>query len=123
MKFLFTGLLLAMSSEAADPVEHPQTSKRVWIRRITLGAACAASFGFDTLSTRRAVAAGAVETNGLLADSHGHPKWGKMIGIKAGMCASSAFFEEFHSAQRPARNDWTFVGVNSAVTAGYSWQG
>lgn len=123
MKLLFIGLLLALSSQAADLVEHPSTPKRVWIRRITLGAACAASLGFDTMTTRRAVSAGATETNRLFADSQGHPQWGRMIGIKAGMCAASAFAQEWHSAQRSPRSDWTYIGANLAVTSGYTWAG
>ena len=107
-----------MFSPAADLAEHPSTPKRVWIRRITLGAACAASLGFDTVTTHRAVSAGAAETNSLLADSQGRPAWGRVIGIKAGACVASAFLQE-----RAHRNEWTFTGVNIGVTAAYTWVG
>lgn len=119
MKLFCIGLLLAAFSPGADLVsEHPSTPKRVWIRRITLGAACAASLGFDTMTTHRAVSAGAVEANGLLSDSNGRPQWGRVIGIKAGACIASAFLQE-----RAHRNDWTFTGVNIGVTAAYTLVG
>jgi hypothetical protein len=108
---------------AADLVERPPTPKRVWVRRITLGAACAASLGFDTFTTQRAVGAGAVEANGLLADSQGRPRWGRVIGFKAGACAASAFLEERQSAWSAPRSDWTLTGVNLGVTAGYTLVG
>ena len=123
MKLLCFGLLLAISSRAADLLEHPGTSKRVWIRRISLGAACAASLGFDTVTTHRAVSAGAVETNGLIANSQGRPAWGRMIGIKAGVCAGSAFLQERHSSWQSPRSDWTFTGINTGIAAGYAWVG
>ena len=124
MKSLCLVLLLAAGSQAADlaghTADHPPTPKRVWIRRVSMAAACAASLGFDAYTTHRAVSAGAVETNALLADSQGHPQWGRMIGIKAGMCAASAFAQEWHSSGRSPRSDWTFTAVNSGVTAGYT---
>jgi hypothetical protein len=120
MKYFCIGLMLAMSSQAADLVERPHTPKRVWIRRITLVAACAASVGFDTMSTRRAVSAGAVETNPLLADPNGKPQWGRMIGIKAGVCGASAFLQERHSS---ARSDWAWTAGNAATAAAYTWTG
>jgi hypothetical protein len=119
VKLFCIGLLLASFNNAADLVEHP--SKRVWIRRITMGAACAASLGFDTFTTRRAVSAGAVETNGLLANAQGRPAWGRIIGIKAGLCAASAYVQE--QSKSTPRNDWTFTAVNLGVTAGYTWVG
>ena len=123
MKLFCIGLLLAMSGQAADLVEHPHTPKRVWIRRITLAAGCAASLGFDTISTHRAISAGAIETNGLLSDSQGRPQWGRIIGIKAGMCAGSAFMQERHSSWQSPRSDWTFTAVNLGVMAAYTWTG
>jgi len=112
VKLFAIGLLLATLSSAAP--------KQVWIRRLTLSAACAASLGFDTLTTHRAVSAGAIEANGLLADSQGRPNWGRVIGIKAGVCAASAFLQERTKAPH---SDWTFTGVNLGVTAGYTWAG
>jgi hypothetical protein len=123
MKLLGIGLLFAMTLPAADLLERPSTPKRVWARRITLAAACAASLGFDTLSTRRATSAGAVESNGLLANPQGQPRWGLVIGLKAAACAGSALVEERHSAWQSPRADWTFTGVNAGVAAGYTWVG
>ncbi|GEM_PF-1755717 len=123
MKLFCIAVVLATCGRAADPVEHPATPKRVWVRRITLGAACAASLGFDTVSTHRAVIAGAVETNGLLADSQGRPQWGRVIGIKAGACAASAFLQERHYSWSSPRSDWTFTGVNLSTTAAYAFVG
>ena len=123
MKVMCLSLLLAICGMAADSAEHPVASKRVWIRRITMATACAASLGFDTVSTHRAVAAGAIETNGLLAGAQGRPQWGRMIGIKAGVCGGSVFFQEKESRRENPQIDWTFTGVNLGVTAGYTWAG
>src|SRR5579872_1734580 len=123
MRLLGIGLIFAMMLPAADLVERPRTPKRVWVRRITLAAGCAASLGFDTFTTRRAVAAGALESNGLLSDSQGRPRWGRVIGIKAGVCAGSVFVQERHSTWQSPPSDWTFTGVNLGVTAGYTWAG
>jgi hypothetical protein len=112
VKLFAITLLLAALCHA----EQPPTSKRIWIRRITLGAACAASLGFDTATTHQAVSAGAVESNPLLA-SQGKPAWGRVIGIKAGSCAVSAYFQE---KSRSSQSDWTFTGVNAGMTAGYT---
>lgn len=124
-------VLLAASSvpaiHAADLLvqEHPRTPKRVWIRRATLAAGCAASLAFDTLTTRRAVSHGAVESNALFANAQGQPQWGRMIGIKAALCGSTALLEESHvfkSWQTPA-SDWTWTGINTGITGLYTWAG
>ncbi len=130
MKILCIGLLLALSSSAlpaADLLEreHPRTLKRVWIRRATLVAGCAASLVFDTLSTRRAINAGAVESNGLFANPQGGPQWGRVIGTKAGLCGATAILEEthlFHAWKNP-NADWTWTGANLATAAIYTWTG
>jgi hypothetical protein len=59
-------------------------------------AACGASLAFDTLSTRRAVANGAVESNGLPAGSNGSVSWGRVIGSKAGVYSASTILQETH---------------------------
>jgi len=71
---LLSILLLAASCVSAGNVidsEHPRTPKRVWIRRITLAAGCAASLALDTWSTQQAVNAGALEGNRLFANAQG----------------------------------------------------
>jgi len=97
------GLAIALSVpalHAQDFVERApeKTSfKRKLVRRLTLAAGCAGSLAFDTLSTRRAAAAGAVEANGLLAGSQGNPAWGRVIGLKTGICGAVTFIEETHT--------------------------
>lgn len=66
---------------------------RHWLRRVTLVASCAASL-WDIQTTRTAVARGAREANGLFADSAGNPRWGRMIGLKAGLCMGTAVAQE-----------------------------
>ena len=129
MKLLCLALLIAtpvpaLSADLADQ-EHPRTPKRVWIRRATLAAACAASLAFDTLSTRSAVAGGAVEGNALFANAQGKPQWGRMIGIKSGFCGVTAMLQEthvFHAWQNPDA-DWSWTAINSGTAAFYSWAG
>jgi hypothetical protein len=125
MKLLCIGLVLALFSPTVRAAEHLRTPKRVWVRRATLVAGCAASLVFDTLSTRRATSAGASEGNGLLADSQGRPLWGRVIGVKAGLCGVSAVIEEtqtFHGWKGTGA-DWTWTGVNLGTAAGYTWAG
>jgi hypothetical protein len=97
----------------------------VWIRRATLVAGCAASLAFDSITTERAYAAGAIETNGLLANSQGRPQWTRIIGLKASSCAAFAVLQETHTfgAWQGATPDrvWTFA--NLGVTAEYTWAG
>jgi hypothetical protein len=136
-KHFYAGVLVVSSLFASIPAhaedllvsgggrERPPTSKRVWIRRATLIAGCAASLAFDTFTTRRGVAAGAVEANGLLADSQGRPEWGRMIGIKAGSCAVSAVLQETHffGAWNTPAADYTWTAVNTGIAAEYTWTG
>ncbi|HML17059.1 MAG TPA: hypothetical protein VK419_08530 [Bryobacteraceae bacterium] len=129
---LILGLVLVLCTTAVgaedlavrrSAPEHSRTSKRVWIRRATLVAGCAASLVLDTWSTRRAIAAGAIESNPLIANSQGHPDWGRAFGLKAGACGVSAVLQEtgtFRTWQ--GRNaDWTWTGINAATAAAYTW--
>jgi hypothetical protein len=73
---------------------HPAFGEgRQWLRRITLAASCAASI-WDLQTTRTAVARGARESNRLVADAAGNPRWGRMIGLKAGLCVGTAVAQE-----------------------------
>ena len=73
---------------------HPALCEgRHWVRRLTLAASCAASF-WDVQTTRAAVARGGREANGFFADANGNPRWGRMIGVKAGLCGAMALVEE-----------------------------
>ena len=137
-KHFRSGVLLVLSAFASQEVvrgedllvsggghEHARSSRRVWIRRATLIAGCAASLAFDTVTTRRGVAAGAVEANGLLADSQGRPEYGRMIGIKAGSCAVSAVLQETHffGVWNTPAADNTWTAVNAGIAAEYTWTG
>jgi hypothetical protein len=123
--------VVALLLAACTPVvraaerEHASSSKRVWIRRATLVAGCAASLLFDTMSTQRVAAAGGIETNGLLANPQGRPQWGRIISVKAGVCGASAILQETHvfGISRGAAADWTWTGVNAATTSVYTWGG
>ncbi len=83
---------------------------------------CAASMIFDTLSTRAAANAGAIETNGLFANAQGRPEYGRMISIKAGLCGATAIMQETHlfHASRDPKTDWVWTGVNAATAAAYT---
>jgi hypothetical protein len=129
MKSFSLGLMLVMGTaalRAEDPTirtgEHTRTSKRVWVRRATLAASCAASLAFDTWSTHRMLAAGAVESNPLLANSRGTTSWARTIGLKAGVCGVSALLQEtntFH-AWSGSNADWTWTRINAATAAAYT---
>lgn len=93
MKLLSAMLLLAASALGGD-VEH--SPERTWIRRATLVAGCAASLLFDTLTTQRVAAAGGIEGNRLLSNAQGRPQWGRIVGVKAGLCGVSAILQETH---------------------------
>jgi hypothetical protein len=130
MKFFSLGLMLVMCTSALRAEDlaiglshHSRTPKRVWIRRATLAAGCAASLALDTWSTHRMLQAGAIETNPLLANSQGGTNWARTIGLKAGVCGVSALMEEtntFHAWRSP-NADWTWTGINAATTAAYTW--
>lgn len=125
------GLLLALSSpalRAQDFIERAPrhfSFKRTLIRRVTLVAACAGSLAFDTLSTRRAASAGAVESNRLLAGAQGNPSWGRVVGMKAAFCGAAAVMEETHTfgIWNTPKSDWTWSAVNAATASVYTWAG
>lgn len=131
VRLICFGLLLALAVpalHAQDFVERApkQTwSKRKLVRRLTLAAACAGSLAFDTLTTRRAMAAGAVEANGLLAGAQGNPAWGRLIGAKAGFCGAVAVIEETHTfgLWNTPKSDWSWTAVNAGTAGYYTWVG
>ncbi len=132
MKTFCLGLVLTLcnfTAKAEDlaargaTVQHSHAPKRVWIRRATLAAGCAASLALDSWSTRRAAASGGVETNPVLANSHGRANWGRTMTLKSTACGLSGILEEtdtFHS-WRGGNADWTWTGINAATAAGYTW--
>jgi hypothetical protein len=103
-------LLLFLLCEPADAAGAGR-----WLRRITLAAACAASF-WDAQTTRAAVARGARERNGVFADAHGRPQWGRMIGFKAGTCGSLAVAQELFFRD----NEKAWTGLNIGLGSVYS---
>ncbi len=131
MKKISLGLLIALSMGAlgaqnfieSAPKQH--SSKTKWIRRATLIAACGANLAFDTLSTRRAVANGAIESNGLLAGSNGSVSWGRVIGFKAGVCGASTILQETHlfGQFNSPKADWTWTIGNLGTASIYTWAG
>ncbi len=133
MRWISLGLLAALAASAQNigaqdfieraPKQH--SSKRKLIRRLTLVAACAGSLAFDTLTTRRAVGAGAVEGNALLAGAQGNPAWGRVIGIKAGFCGAAALLEETQTfkMRRSPNSDWSWTAVNAGTASIYTWTG
>ena len=93
---------------------HPAMAEgRHWLRRVTLAASCAASL-WDAQTTRAAVARGGREGNSLLADSAGNPRWGRIIGIKAGLCLGVAAAQEI--VLKKSEVPWTPL---NAGLAGY----
>jgi len=125
VKKIFTVLFIALTMSGLHGQNLVENSHRTWIRRVTFIAACAASIGFDTLSTRHAVSSGAVESNGLLAGPQGAPAWGRMIGIKIGLSAATVVLEETHVFGRwkSPNADWTWTAVNSGTASLYTWAG
>lgn len=127
------GLLIALSTPALRaqefieraPKEESSSSKRKWIRRVTLAATCAASLAFDSLTTRRAVAAGAMEENGLLSNSQGSPAWGRVLGVKAAACGISTVIEETHTfgVWNSPKSDWTWTAMNVGTASMFTWAG
>jgi hypothetical protein len=131
VKKTLTGLLIAMSMAAVsgqnlvERVPAQRGSRAKWIRRATLVAGCAASLAFDTLSTRRAVANGAVESNGLLSNPNESVSWGRVVGLKAGFCGVSAAMQETHvfGLYNTPKSDWTWIAVNAGTASVYTWAG
>ena len=101
-------LTLGSVSFAEGQRRHP------WIRRVTLAAACAASF-WDVQTTSVGIRNGAREANPLFADAQGRPRWGRIVGFKAGVCAASFVAEEHFARQGPSDRFW--IGVNT-ISAG-----
>jgi hypothetical protein len=102
-------LVLQSTALAAEHKGH-----HPWLRRLTLAAACAASF-WDVQTTRDGIAAGGQEDNPLFSGPQGRPRWGRIVGFKAGTCAASWIAEE-HFANRGS-SDRFWIGVNT-VSAG-----
>jgi hypothetical protein len=110
------GVLCAMALLVClNGTAEAQGRPGVWLRRLTLAAACASGV-WDIYTTRNAVRLGAVESNRLLADGQGRPRWGRMIALNVGVCAGSALAQELlDRKRRPGATDYVWTGVNSAL--------
>lgn len=88
------------------------------MRRLTQGAACAASF-WDYRTTAVAARYGGTEQNSLMADSNGRPRLGLMLGVKVGICAATAVLQETHvlgrKRDRFANSLWTSINISLAA--------
>lgn len=94
---------------------------RVWLRRATLAASCAAS-AWDVQTTASAIARGGRESNNMFTDPLGRVRWGRMIGFKAALCGGMAATQELKpfagarlwGSQPVKDNIW--IGVNTGFT-------
>ena len=109
-------VLIAVASPATS--QESGRGRHPWLRRVTLAAACAASF-WDVQTTSAGAAQGFREANPLFADPQGRPRWGRIVGFKAGACAAS-FVAEERFARRGGPSDRFWVGVNAASAASFS---
>ena len=94
-----------------------ETKPETWLRRVTAAAACAASF-WDLQTTSTGVRYGGREGNAFLADAQGRPRWGRMIGVKAGLCGGMLLAQELgvrHVRKSTASYAWT--AMNAALAA------
>lgn len=104
-------ILVFLFASSAFAGEQPRG--RHWVRRLTLAAACAASF-WDAHSTAVAVRAGARETNPIFADGLGRPRWGRILGFKAGACAASIVIQERFDRRPNSDRFWTGINTGAA---------
>jgi hypothetical protein len=94
-----------------------ETKPATWLRRATVAAACAASF-WDMQTTRTGVRYGGREGNAFLADAQGRPRWGRMAGVKAGLCGGMMLAQEL-GARRTGKSkaSYAWAGTNAALAA------
>jgi hypothetical protein len=101
-------------------VSHAQTRSRVWLRRATLAASCAAS-AWDVQTTAAAIGRGGHESNNMFSDPMGRVRWGRMVGFKAALCGGMAASQELRQfgGKRPIKDD-VWIGVNTGVAARFT---
>ena len=114
-------LVLAVISYLYNPaLAQAQQARQSWARRLTLAASCAASL-WDVQTTAAAISRGGRESNGLFSDPQGRPRWGRMIGLKAGLCGALVVAQESKLAGRRSQfkdNFWT--GANAGLTTRFT---
>jgi hypothetical protein len=113
VRALLWTVLTILSVTPPAHAKEPHSSRHPWLRRLTLAGACAASF-WDVQTTRAGVNQGARESNPLFADPQGRPRWGRIIGFKAGACAASFAVEERFARRANLDTFWTAMNGVSA---------
>jgi len=113
--FVLVGLALPSVSLA-------EQRPRVWLRRITLAASCAAS-AWDIQTTAAAIGRGGRESNNMFTNPLGRVRWGRMVGLKVALCGGMAAGQEFKAfngsrfgGSRPIKED-AWIGVNAGLAA------
>jgi hypothetical protein len=97
-----------------------ESKRGLWLRRLTLAAACASSF-WDLHTTGTALRSGAVESNPLLVDGVGSVRSGRMLGVKLAVCAGSGISQEvLQRNPHSGSQNYAWTGVNAAMAAGFS---
>jgi len=103
-------------------VSHAQQKPRVWLRRVTLAAACAAS-AWDVQTTVSAIGRGGRESNNMFTDPLGRARWGRIIGFKAALCGGMAAAQEIKPLGSPRVwgsspvKDSVWTGINTGLAA------
>jgi hypothetical protein len=118
MKQFFCLIGLTLLTVAPGFSQEAASSKVRWLRRLTLGAACAASF-WDVRSTQSALASGAVEANPLFSDRNGNTRMGRMIGFKIGACAGLGLVQELRLFGRSRNAETGWIAANTAMAGAW----
>ena len=100
-------------------ISHAGQRPRVWLRRITLAASCAAS-AWDVQTTAGAIGRGGRESNGMFADPLGRPRWGRMVGFKVAMCGGMAAAQEWKPLTGKPVKDDLWIGINTGLAARFT---
>src|ERR1041385_9092771 len=74
-------------------VSHAEQRPKLWLRRVTLAASCAAS-AWDVQTTASAIGRGGRESSNMFTDPLGRVRWGRMIGFKVALCGGMAAAQE-----------------------------
>jgi hypothetical protein len=92
-----------------------------FLRHVTLAASCAAS-AWDVQTTAAAIGRGGRESNGLFADPLGRPRWGRMIGFKAGLCGSLIAGQELNvfGRRQTRAKDEIWIGINTGLATRFT---
>ena len=114
-------IMMVLGWVGLPAVAAAEQRPRVWLRRITLAAACAAS-AWDVQSTAAAIGRGGVESNNMFTNPMGRVRWGRMLGIKVAVCGGMAAAQEIKTfgGSRPIKDD-LWIGVNSGIAARFAF--